>query len=191
MSGAEQIYFATSNDYKFDEFSRLFAARGVELRRVVLDIDEFQSMDYSQIAEAKALEAYRRFGMPIVTEVCGIGIDALDGFPSGLNRRFWQTLGPKVSLITNAVGDGAQADVYLSVCDGARVHTQSHQSKGRIAAAPSSRGTFHLDKVFIPAGSSITLADMTEAERDRWSYRAGVVSPMIHAMRPLNVITTA
>lgn len=182
------VYFATSNQYKFEEFSRLFALCKVELRQIVLDISEIQTMDYPSIAEAKSVEAYRQTGMPIMTEVCGIGIDALDGFPSGLNRSFWETLGPKVSTITNAIGSAAQADVWLSICDGRRIHHQSATSRGRIAHAPSSQGTFHLDQVFIPDGASQTLADMDTTERDFHSYRAKVVPNMAELLRSLRVV---
>ncbi len=188
MAGTGAVYFATSNDYKFEEFSRLFAAVGLEVRHVKLDIEELQSMDYTQIAEAKSVDAYREFGMPIMTEVCGIGIDALDGFPSGLNRRFWDTLGPKVSTITNAIGSAARAEVHLSVCDGHRVHSQFAKLSGRITDTPSTKGSFHLDQIFIPDGAKVTLADMVMEERDKWSYRAKVVPNMATMLRTLNVV---
>src|SRR5699024_9427897 len=102
---------------------------------------------------------------------CGIGLDGLNGFPSGLNRRFWEVLGPRVSAVANAIGSAAQATAYLSICDGRRVH-QNESVPGHIAPLPSKSGTFQLDRVFIPAGATVPLSDMAESERDRYSYRA-------------------
>ena len=75
--------------------------------------------------------------------------------------------------------------VYLGFCDGRRVHSVSHREPGHIAAAPSTMGTFHLDRVFIPEGHKLTLADMSVDDRDKISHRMKVTQKAVEMLRNL------
>ena len=68
---------------------------------------------------------------------------------------------------------------------GRRIHSIFHREPGEIANKPSSEGTFQLDRVFIPAGHTLTLAEMSRSERDKISHRLKVTEKAFAMLRSL------
>lgn len=76
------IYFASSNQQKYD-LAKLFCQNaGVEIEQVLLgDIPEIQGENPRDIIEHKAREAFKAFGKPVVVSDDNWNIPALNGFP--------------------------------------------------------------------------------------------------------------
>jgi len=187
---ASPLYFVTSNDFKFAEFDRLFSARAVALKRFDHSISEPQAINMHEIVRYKVLVAYQRLGRPLMVDHSGLSMSALNGLPQGLNNQFWDLLQGRVCELAARAGDiAAEIIVVLGFCDGQRIMLVEHREPGSMASAPTPGGTFHLDRVFIPAGASRTLAEMSDAERDRWSHRAKVTDKAIAMLRrvPLGI----
>lgn len=172
--------FATSNSYKFVEFSRLFGAAGLTLDHYYVTVDEVQHIEMEAIVRDKALKAYQRVRRPVLVEHSGLSMKVLNGLPRGLNRQFWEKLQDRVCDLGVALGDSsAEILVSLALCDGRRIYTWHVSRPGKLASKPASVGTFHLDQVFIPNGATVTLAEMSETERDRVSQRRYAVDESI------------
>jgi len=175
-----RFYFVTSNDYKFSEFERLFAAHGVILDRANIELEEIQTIDIDRIARDKVIKAYAHLSRPVMVDASGLAMYALKGFPGGLNREFWNVLKDEVCTVASKLGDSrAEIVVALAFCDGKRIVSMSKALPGAIAAVPSTTGTFHLDRVFVPAGEIETLAEMSEVKRDTLSHRALVAKDAV------------
>ncbi len=173
------LFFATHNSYKFQEFHRLFKVMGVNLKHYPISISEVQTFDFEPIIRDKIVKAYAEIRQPVLVDHSGLAMDALNGLPQGLNNQFWHRLQNKVCDIAhNLHNDKAEIIVYLGFCDGRKIHTVFQKDPGKMATTPAA-GDFHLDRVFIPDGSVVTLAEMTETERDKVSYRRKAAEKMV------------
>lgn len=184
----DQLFFATSNLYKFSEFQRLFAFHGLSLEHADIELQEVQSLDLELIARDKVVKAYSTLSRPVFVDASGLAMRALKGLPAGLNRPFWDVLKDEVCGLAARLGDDqAEMMVQLAFCDGKRIYSVAQRDPGRIATSPAPVGSFHLDRVFIPDGCSLTLAEMTTAERDRVSHRAKAVVTAINRLRSIDL----
>ena len=165
-------YFVSCNDYKLEEYRRLFRSANASFKAFSYKIIEPQTSDYKAIALHKVLEAYQHIGHPVIVETCGVSIDSMSGFPSGLNSEFWRLLGNTVCEITSVLGNLASATTMLAYCDGRKVFFFEDTIRGSIASTLSQKGSFVVDRVFVPYGMSKSLSELSPAERDKYSYRA-------------------
>jgi non-canonical purine NTP pyrophosphatase (RdgB/HAM1 family) len=170
------LVFVTSNEGKLREARRLL---GAELKAESLDLPEIQSQSFEEVVRAKALEAARRLGVPVLVEDSGLEVPAWGGFPGPFTK--WITMGAlgqaglarmldsfddrratAVSAFALARPGGRAVDVLVAV---GRVD-------GRIAEAPRGSNGFGWDVLFIPEGDTRTYAEMSGEEKDRDSHRA-------------------
>ena len=180
------LYFATSNAYKFAEFHRLFAKRGVQLQQIDISIAEIQTVDMEAIIRDKVVKAYSAVSRPVLVDQSGLAMAALKGLPQGLNNQFWDVLKDQVCALASRAGNRrAEIIVYLGFCDGKRIYSVSDRLQGKMALRPASVGTFHLDRVFIPDGFRKTLAEMKQKERDSISHRAKAAQKAVMLMKSI------
>lgn len=169
------IAFVTSNPGKAREATALLGRR-VEARP--LDLREVQSLDFGEVVRAKAVEACRLSGGPVLVEDSGLSVAAWKGYPGPLTRwavaaageaGFARMLDPFDAREAEAVsalalarpGDG-EADVVVAI---GRV-------AGSIARSPRGAGGFGWDVLFVPEGETRTFAEMTAGEKNAVSHRA-------------------
>ena len=86
--------FVTSNEHKRREVQEIL---GVELERADLDLPEIQSLDFGEVAIAKAMRRLRGSGIapsrPVIVEDSGLVIDAWNGLPGALTKWFLAGVG--------------------------------------------------------------------------------------------------
>src|SRR5690242_4707624 len=80
-------------------------AVGADLEAVEVDLPEIQSLDYQEVLRAKAEEAWRRVGRPLVVEEAGLDLAALNGFPGPLVKWMLKAVGAE-GLSRTAAGLG-------------------------------------------------------------------------------------
>ncbi len=178
------LFFLTSNPYKYSEYERLSKLRGLPINRWPGDIQEIQEIDLRAMARQKALEAYKWLLHPVLVDVSGMRIAALDGLPGGLNRQFWDILHNNVCEIAHRLGDpSATMVVSLALCDGRDIIFADGEVQGDLAIQESAIGTFHLDRIFIPKGVSSVLAELSEAKRDAIGPRGLALSDLVARLR--------
>jgi len=174
------LFFLTSNDYKFTEYQRLSSALGLTISRWSGDIQEVQEIDFHAMARQKALEAYKWLLHPVLVDVSGMRLAALDGLPGGLNRQFWNILHNNICEVVHKLGNPkATMVVSLALCDGRKIVFADGEVAGELDTHESGVGSFHLDRTFIPKGSSRVLSELTEAERDSVGPRALALSGLV------------
>jgi len=174
MRGSSEIWFATSNDHKFEEAKLILRRFEISPRRIHSKGPEVQSDDPGEIAAHAAKESYLRHRKPLFTEDTSLRIESLRGFP-GTNASYaYRTLGVRslLTLIPDGKG-GAEFISAVAYCDGpgeARLFTG--RLKGKIALVPRGEGGFGFDPIFVPEGKEKTLAEMSMIEKCRFSHRA-------------------
>lgn len=160
----------TGNPDKRKEAERIL---GCELATAVIDLPELQSLDIGLILEAKADEAWRRLGRPLVVEETSLEIAALGGFPGPLVKWMLEAAGAEtIARCALALGDPrATARCRLLFRDGETRVTGEGIAVGRLVHPARGQEGFGWDPVFQPDGSERTYAELGVAEKDAYGHR--------------------
>lgn len=160
----------TGNRNKLDEARRLC---GHELASAAVDLPEIQSLDLAEVLEAKAEEAFRRLGRPVIVEETGLELAAMNGFPGPLIRWMLDALAAEgVARAALALGDAAaRAHCMLLWFDGRRRLRGEGETRGTLVLPPRGEGGFGWDPVFQPDGEELTYGEMSGADKDRIGHR--------------------
>src|SRR2546427_6962759 len=176
------ISFATSNSHKFREVELVLRMLGVGVRRLRGKGLEIQSDDIVEVARFASADASKKYGCPLIVEDTGLFIDALGGFP-----------GPYASFVFRSIG--SEAILRLLGCKGKEEERRATfvsavaycepggdpavfrgSIVGAISKKASGRGGFGFEPMFMPAGQSLTFAQLSIEEKCRISHRAEAVT---------------
>jgi len=169
------LVFVTSNAGKAREASA-FLGRAVAARDV--DLPEIQSLDFREVARAKAIVAARALGVPVLVEDSGIAVTDWGGFPGPLTK--WITAGglgqEGLAKMLDGFSDrSAEAVSVLAVARPGDPEADVIVAEGRVAGSialhPRGANGFGWDVLFIPEGETRTFAEMTAAEKNARSHR--------------------
>jgi non-canonical purine NTP pyrophosphatase (RdgB/HAM1 family) len=166
---AENIYFITSNENKFNE------ARKIIPRLVQLDIDlvEIQSLNAREIIEAKFIEAKKSHSGPFIVEDTSLYLNCLNGLPGPLIKWFVARVGARglYDIVTKHDEHTASAKTIIGYCDAAgEIQFFEGAITGNIVA-PQGETTFGWDPIFVPDGYDLTFAQMTKEQKNNISMR--------------------
>ncbi len=170
------LVFVTSNPGKAREAA---AFLGREIAARALDVPEIQSLDFHEVARAKALVAARALGVPVLVEDSGLAVAGWGGFPGPLTK--WITMGvlgqEGLAKMLDGFSDrGAEAVSVLAVArPGEReedVIVAEGRARGSIAPHPLGENGFGWDVLFVPEGETRTFAQMSLEEKNARSHRA-------------------
>ena len=170
-----EIAFVTSNPGKAREAAHFL---GRPVAAVALDLPEIQSLDFAEVARAKALAAAAALGRAVLVEDSGLEVAAWGGFPGPMTK--WITAGPlgqegfarmldafpdrratAVSALALAKSGDRPEDVLVAV----------GRRRGTLAASPRGANGFGWDALFVPEGATRTWAEMSPEEKNRDSHR--------------------
>jgi len=162
-------------------------ALGADLEAVELDLPEIQSGDYLEVLRAKADEAWRRLGRPLVVEEAGLDLAALNGFPGPLVKWMLQAVGAEgIARTAAALGDvQAAARCFLLYTDGNREVVAEGRTEGTLVLPGRGTHGFGWDPVFQPQGSPLTYAELTGEEKDAVSHRGKAWREMARVLTKL------
>jgi len=188
MPTPEMLTLVTGNPHKLDEARRLF--RGPEaadlpaLESVALDLPEIQSLDLTEVLEAKADEAWRRLGRPVVVEETGLEVEVFGGFPGPLVKWMLEAMGAEgiaraaIALCREERGGaaGRRAPRVVARCqllytDGTRRVIGEGVEPGTLVLPGRGDQGFGWDPVFLPEGESRTYGELPGEVKDRIGHR--------------------
>ena len=190
-----QLLLATRNAGKLAELQRLLATAvpGVEVLGL-RDVPEYPEAPetgatFEENALLKAREAVRYTGLPAVADDSGLAVDALNGMPGILSARWSGRHGDDPA--NTALLLGQLADVpderrgAAFVCAAALVtpdggeHVLERQWRGAVVREPRGSNGFGYDPVFVPAGLTVTSAELAPAEKDAISHRGQAFAALL------------
>ncbi len=193
------LLIASNNLGKLRELTELLAdcpfrlVRPIELG-LALDVPE-TGATYAENARLKALAYAAASGRPALADDSGLELLALGGWPGVHSVRF---AGPvaddatrRALLLERLAGrDGAARDARfvcaVAVADGQRIVGEALGIlEGTITTAPRGQEGFGYDPLFVPAGESRTLAELSRAEKNRLSHRARAIAGLRPALERL------
>lgn len=155
------VTYATSSKFKREEVALL--EDEVQLGDVVVNevakfecrsvaIKETLEVDLATMVRAEAREAYRALLVPCIVEHAGLIFDdyAAAGYPGGLTKPLWNTLGDNFVEELGAADRPATAKAVVGYCDGQSVRTFVGEVRGHLTALPRGDRSFYWDTVFVP-----------------------------------------
>ncbi|KAF5091809.1 RdgB/HAM1 family non-canonical purine NTP pyrophosphatase [Methanospirillum sp. J.3.6.1-F.2.7.3] len=165
-----RITFVTSNEHKAREAAGILAGLA-EIEHVSMDIPELRYDSIAEIAAGKAAYAFSVLKRPVITDDTGLFIPALNGFPGTCAAYVQKTIGNAgiLTLMAGFANRSATFETGIAYYDGVRQKVCTGTIDGKIVVPRGCSG-FGYDPVFEVDG--VTLAEMTEEEKNRISHRA-------------------
>ena len=206
MKLSNQIVIATSNRGKFEEFEVLFSKYPelslLNAADLVTNIDKLGLVEKHDIYMDNAIEKARFVSKachyPVLADDSGLEVDLLGGRPGVRSARFAPPTPGKTQ-------DQANIDYLLSqlksdspttarfVCNLALlvegiVIQSAGVLEGELSYPPRGNNGFGYDPIFVPKGSTKTLAEMSDAEKNSISHRARAVHELMEQVRNLSIV---
>lgn len=174
---AMKAIFVTTNEHKRREVQEIL---GVELGGAAIgtgEAPEIQSLDFEEVATAKALAARTALGspeVPVLVEDSGIAVGAWNGLPGPLTKLFLSAVGNE-GLLRMLAGEEDRSALAVCVVAAAESDGKVRVFRGEVAGtvAPVQRGEggFGYDAIFVPDRCGLTYAELGE-EKSADSHRA-------------------
>jgi XTP/dITP diphosphohydrolase len=148
-------------------------AVGGDVETVLAELPEIQSLDYLEVVRAKANEAWRQVGRPLIVEEAGLDLAALNGFPGTLVKWMLKAVGAEgIARTATALGDlRASSRCFLLYKDGDRELIAEGRTEGTLLLHGRGTHGFGWDPVFLPDGAPHTFAELSGAEKNAVSHR--------------------
>jgi XTP/dITP diphosphohydrolase len=186
MTFPERLALATTNVHKLREIRTICADWPVRWVTVEdhpgpwPDIDEPHET-YLENALAKARSVASALGLPAMADDSGLEVDALGGAPGVRSARYAGEEATDASNLHKLLGrlegapDVGRAARFRCVAvvawpDGRELWAEG-VCEGTLAREPRGAGGFGYDPVFLPVGSTRTMAELDPDEKHRISHR--------------------
>jgi XTP/dITP diphosphohydrolase len=205
MRLVKQVLLATENRGKYEEFKTLFSQYPeVDLQmanKILRNTEGLQFVErydtYLENALAKARFVNQGAHYPSLADDSGLEVEALAGKPGVRSHRY---ASPKAGLtqdeantqlmLKELAGKSRTAKFTCTLAflvEGILMHATG-TLEGTIAEAPRGTHGFGYDPIFIPKGSSKTLAEMTQAEKNAISHRAVALRLLMDQVRQNGIV---
>lgn len=172
MQEWNDIYFVSSNKHKYLEAKQILSSFGIKLGFFKASLLEIQSDSLSEIAKAKALDAFSKCKKPIIIEDDALIVDSLGGFPGPYSSYVFNTIGNAGVIQLTKNDRKAKFYATISYCDKKRKPILFEGiTPGRIAKKIS-KGGWGYDPIFIPQGKTKTYAQIPDKNTLSHRYRA-------------------
>jgi XTP/dITP diphosphohydrolase len=194
-----RLLLATNNPHKVIEIRDLLASSGWEVlipAELGLNLEPEETAEsYAGNAAIKARAFAQAAGMPALADDSGLEVDALGGRPGVRSARYGgPTASPEqqIRLLLDelhGVPPGRRTArfrcvVVIATPDGRTWQTEG-TIEGQIADAPRGREGFGYDPVFEVPERGCTMAELSEAEKNRISHRALAVRAAVAVLAGL------
>ncbi|XOB42591.1 MAG: RdgB/HAM1 family non-canonical purine NTP pyrophosphatase [Candidatus Nealsonbacteria bacterium] len=171
-----QLYFITSSENKIKEVEDIL---GFEVDKILLDINEIQTLKIEEVVKDKAKRAFEQVKKPVMVEDTGFYIEAWQGFPGALIKWILKTLGNEgLCLAFQEKNRTVTAKTSICLYNGKEAKIFTGEIKGQIPEKPRGEGGFGWDPIFQPEGYNKTFAEMSQEEKDSMSMRKIALNKM-------------
>jgi XTP/dITP diphosphohydrolase len=191
------LLLATRNAHKLREFDRLLAPAGITVASLpdAVTLPPEDGDTFADNALPKARAAAQAGGRIAIADDSGIQAAALGGRPGVRSARYAGPDATDEANLAKLMGEAPAGSALRYVCALAYVDPAGAIERvffgyctGRLAEeARGSRG-FGYDPAFLPDGDydGRTMAELTDAEKDAVSHRAGAVADLLAWMGELS-----
>ena len=178
------LIFVTSNKHKFEEVGEIASRLGFNVEQCNVGPVEIQADTLEEVASYSAIEAVAALGAPCFVEDAGLFVRPLNGFPGPYSNFVFRTIGNDgiIRLLDGKEDRRAEFRSAVAYCEpGGKPKVFSGMVEGTLAASTRGKLGFGFDPLFIPSeGDGRTFAEMTMAEKNRFSHRARSVDSFLN-----------
>ncbi|SEB01207.1 MULTISPECIES: RdgB/HAM1 family non-canonical purine NTP pyrophosphatase [unclassified Mycobacterium] len=196
-----ELLVASRNAKKLVELQRVLDGAGITGLTLLslADVPEYPEAPetgatFEENALAKAVDGFNATGIPCVADDSGVSVDALNGMPGVLSARWAGRHGDDAANLSLLLGqiqdvpDERRGAAFVSCC--ALVSSSGSvvvrgEWPGVIAREPRGSGGFGYDPIFVPAGGSVSAAELTPQQKDAASHRGRALAQLVPALREL------
>lgn len=192
----DNILIATRNKGKIKEFKALFNKYKIkvyslhDLREAIPEVEETGDT-FKENARLKAEEIAQLLNRPVIADDSGLVIDALDGRPGVYSARYAHDQATdnennkKVLTELKHIEMSDRTARFVAVLAFAIPNKETVFTEGvcegKIITSPKGTNGFGYDPIFVPDGYDMTLAELTNDEKNKISHRS-------HALKALEDI---
>ena len=171
-----KIVLATSNPHKVEEINAITKDLGVEFVLPPEGFDPIENGDtFEDNALIKAKEAHKLTNMPTLADDSGLCVDVLNGLPGIFSARYADTQQDKINKLLDELKDvSSERRTAKFVCamvlldkDGNLLFSDRGECFGKIGFESKGLNGFGYDPVFIVKGSDLTMAELSEEEKNK------------------------
>ncbi len=169
------LWFATTNEHKLQEAREILADFGVRVRHIPASKVEIQSSELEEISSFAADTISRTHVGIVVVEDSGLFVRALSGFPGPFSAYVHRSIGAKGIL--RLLGKNTRRSAYFQASiaaseSGRTLRISTGRVRGKISWSERGKNGFGFDPIFIPKGSELTFAEMSENQKNELSHRS-------------------
>lgn len=189
-----KVIVATKNKHKLTEFSRILEPLGYQLISQEeacpgIEVEE-DGATFLENARKKAVEIFRRTGMPTIADDSGLCVDALNGGPGVYSARYGgeelDDRGRYTLLLNSMRGQTTRAAHFACAVACAFPNgdelTAEGTCGGTIAFAPMGENGFGYDPVFFVPEKAKTFAQLTAEEKAEISHRGKALAEFVEKL---------
>jgi len=171
MRQSFDLFFVSSNNYKYQEAKKILESFGIKLGFFKYDLEEIQSNSLMDIASKKAKDAFLKYKKPVIIEDDGLFIDSLDGFPGPYSSYAFKTIGNKGILNLLKNNRKAKFVSIITFCDKKTLKSFDGKLDGTISKSQKGKG-WGYDPIFIPKNTRKTFAEINNKNELSHRYKA-------------------
>lgn len=179
---SEILYFASSNDNKFQEIKNLISKENnFDLEFSRININEIQSESILEVAEDKVRKAYDIIKNPVIIEDDGLFITELNGFPGVYSSFVFKSIGNLgiLKLLKDNKNRESKFVSVFSFFDGKFIKSFIGENIGSISLEIIPGG-WGFDPIFKPANERRTYSQLEIQEKIKISHRTKALKKFLH-----------
>ena len=184
-----KLIFATNNQHKVDEIRSVVGDKFeiITLKEAGIDIDIPEPHDTLQEnASEKSGTIHRITGLSCFSEDTGLEVDALNGEPgvksaryAGETKSFQNNIDKLLANLKSYSNRAARFRTVISLILEDKEYFFEGTCEGTIIENQRGNSGFGYDPVFVPAGETLTFAEMSLEEKNRFSHRKKATDKLI------------
>lgn len=169
---------------------------GVEFVLPPVDFDPVEDGEtFEENSLIKAREAARLSGMMSLADDSGLCVEALGGAPGIHSARYAETAQARIDKLLDVLGDldnrKAKFVCVMTLVDaeGNILFQSRGECHGEIAKKQSGVNGFGYDPIFLVEGTRLTMAEMSEEEKNEISHRGMALKKVLEFLTEMNPTT--
>lgn len=191
-----KIVLATSNPHKVEEINAITKDLGIEF---ILPTEDFNPDEtgatFEENALIKAKEANKLKNLPTLADDSGLCVEALNWGPGIYSSRYADTSQKRIEKLLNELKNvplekrNAKFVCAMVLLDknGEILFSDRGECLGKIDFKQKGTNGFGYDPIFIVEGTNLTMAELSEAEKNKISHRAIALNKVINFIKNNNV----
>lgn len=189
-----KLVFATSNPHKLQEIKDIAGDINIEF---LLPPNGFAPIEngttFEENSYIKAKEAAKLSGIVALADDSGLCVEALDGAPGIYSARYADTPQARINKLLNAMNqkESRRAKFVCAMTlvspDGEIIFQTRGECHGNIAYKQAGTNGFGYDPIFLVGNGSTTMAELSEAEKNKISHRGQALRNVLEFLRDTNI----